>query len=155
MLKGVPVNRIRIFLLPILLVLAMGVLIASVQPHYPIQKWLFWHYALYWFLCFFWSLACLSGGHFILNYLLSSKTINPERFLLNFATGFFVFFLGLFVAGLLHLYGPVLFFLLPLSLVALGYRSFFAKVRQGLSSLLGSPISLSPMALFILMGGIL
>ena len=44
-------GRARKVGIPIALFAAVFIFLRQVNPHYPIQKWLFWRYAECWVLC--------------------------------------------------------------------------------------------------------
>ncbi|EYF02110.1 Hypothetical protein CAP_7450 [Chondromyces apiculatus DSM 436] len=100
-----------------------------VHRFYPIQKWLFWRYAGYWFLCAFWSAGCVSIGHLTITRVIRRELPILEQLVTSFAIGLFEFFLAMSVAGALQLYHPVLFFALPLLFLAAG----FVPLRRYLS----------------------
>lgn len=78
----------------------------------------------------------VSTGWAILNKLGVDDWSVGERFVVGHAVGFFTFFLLMFVLGLLHWYGPIVFFALPLSMIAVGarplWRELAPKITDGL-----------------------
>lgn len=111
----------RQILLPVLLLGAAAFFATFVHRFYPIQQWLFWRYAGYWLLCGFWSAACVSAGHLTLKLVIGRPLPIVEQLVTSFAIGVFEFAFLMSVAGLLKLYGPVLFVLLPLVLLGAGF----------------------------------
>ena len=102
------------------LFIATVILIRSVHQHYPLQHWLFWRYAGYWLAAGLWSLGCLALGHLTLSRIPGLHLSFLERLAIGQALGVFEFQLLLFVTGAARLYGPVLFFALPLLMLAAG-----------------------------------
>jgi hypothetical protein len=107
----------------------------TVHAHYPIQEWLFWSYARCWLLAVFWSAACACGGHFLLKRVFRVVLPLNEDLLFSLALGLLLFFLGMFVGGLLHMYGPAFFYGLPLSMLALGAGTSWSTYRSRLREL--------------------
>jgi hypothetical protein len=117
-----PRDYLRRLGLVAVLLAAAGVFASVLNRHYPIQYWLFWRYAACWLITAVVSVACLSSGSAVLR-ALGVHLPTALRLYLSFATGLLLFFLALFVGGLLHLYGPVFAVALPLVLAASGFRS--------------------------------
>jgi hypothetical protein len=130
------------------LLLATGILLFSVQRHYPIEHWLFWRYAKYWIAALLWSLACASLGHRLLRALLGRPLPFLEQLAIGQALGVFAFQLALYVLGMLGLYGAPTFFALPLVFLAAGGRPFFHSLRRAWLHLRSRRLSsrLSPIA---------
>jgi hypothetical protein len=100
-----------------------------VHGHYPIQHWLFFRYVSHWLWAGFLSLACwLAGGAVLAR--LGVLLPRAERALLSFTVGFLLFFLGMFVGGLLGLYGWAFSLGLPLALTALGAVRATRRLRR-------------------------
>jgi dolichyl-phosphate-mannose-protein mannosyltransferase len=117
------------------LVLGTGILLASVQRHYPIQHWVFWRYATYWIAALALCFSCAAGGHAILRAIFRRPLPWLEQLALAQALGIFAFQLALFVLGILRLYGAFTFYALPLAFLALGGRPFFRSLRRGIAHL--------------------
>lgn len=100
------------------------------QRRYPIGQWLFWRYAGYWLACGVWALASLAGGHALLRRLLPRALPFREHLALSFATGVFLNYLLMSVAGLLHLLRAPLFFALPVLMLAAGGASLARTSRR-------------------------
>ncbi|MGK4001219.1 hypothetical protein WMF31_01240 [Sorangium sp. So ce1036] len=123
--------RARQILLPVLLLGAAAFFASFVHRFYPIQQWLFWRYAGYWLLCGLWSAACVSAGHLTLKLVVGRPLPIVEHLVTSFAIGVFEFAFLMSVAGLLKLYGPALFVLLPLMMLGAGFvplRRYLARV---------------------------
>ena len=99
-------------------------LVDCVDAFYPVKLWLIWRYAGYWAGAAFYTLACQMAGLPIVERL-GRDFRASERLLLGQATGMVVFFVGMFVLGLLGLYTKPVFFLWPLTLMALGAPTSF------------------------------
>ncbi len=100
-----------------------------VNEHYPISRWLFWHYAEYWAAAAFWTAACGAAGDAFVRRLVPELPAS-ERLVGALSTGLLVFFLGMFACGLLHVYGAIFFFAWPLAMLGLGGRGFFRFMRR-------------------------
>ncbi len=99
--------------LAVLLLLAGAYFLSVVHEHYPLKRWLFWRYTTYWLAMGFWTFGCLSTGHLILRKLLRRTLRFQEQLLLSMLTGVLVSFVITYLAGLLHLFGPVFFYAMP------------------------------------------
>jgi hypothetical protein len=113
------------------LLLGTGILLASVQRHYPIQNWLVWRYATYWIAALVLCVACAAGGHAVLRWVLRRPLPWLEQLAISQALGIFAFQLVLFVLGIFRLYSPATFVLVPVAFVAIGGKRFFHSVRRG------------------------
>src|SRR5262252_5642453 len=108
--------------LPVSMVVGAVLFFVEVNRHYAIQNWLVWRYVACWlWMALFVAAAAASGD--ALNRRLLPGLGGIERLAGAFSTGAFLFFLGMFVGGLLGLYGPVFFLALPMAMLAPG-RSF-------------------------------
>lgn len=102
------------------LLLAFAGILVIVHDHYPIQHWMFWRYASYWGMSLYWSVACLTAGHAVLHRLLARTRALLEHLVMSMAMGVLVFFAGMFLAGLIGLYGSVFSVVFPAALTAAG-----------------------------------
>jgi hypothetical protein len=118
--RSVPWERLRRGALAVAVAAATALFLWQVGQHYSIRDWLFWRYLKYWAYTAFWGLACASSGHAILRRTLRSTLPLREHLVLAFAVGVVAFFLGMFLCGLVGLYHPLLFFALPVALLAAG-----------------------------------
>lgn len=100
-----------------------------VGAHYPVRQWLFWHYAGFWAGALLFGLACLSSGARVLDLLGRVREGIREQLVMAFGSGMLVFFLATFVAGMVGLLRPALFWALPLGLLASGGRPFWRLLR--------------------------
>jgi hypothetical protein len=106
---------------PAFALLATTVLIAvSVNRHYGIAQWLFWVYARCWALSLGLVLACAVGGRAALRFVITEPLPWRERTMFSLALGLLIFFFGMFLGGLLGLYGVVFHATLPLVMLAAG-----------------------------------
>jgi hypothetical protein len=107
--------------------------------HYPIRDWLFFRYAGYWILSLLFAAACFSSGHAVVVRVLGGRVLPLfEHLAVSFAAGVYVFALGSMLGGVLHAYGGVFFFALPLVLVAAGARPSFRYARRAARHLGGA-----------------
>jgi hypothetical protein len=134
-----PIDRVPP-LLTRALVAAHGLLIAAVllaataffawwvNRFYPLEHWLFFRYLVVWLEVALFASASLSAGWRILRHLVAAHTETPERLTLAAGLGVLVFFGGTFIAGLLHLYGRLFFFVWPALMLAYGLPRFAADL---------------------------
>lgn len=131
----------RIGLLCLVLVLGAAKFLHVVHGHYPIQHWLFFRYLSHWFWVGFLALACWSSGSAVLGWL---RILFPraERTLMAFVVGFYLFFLCMFLGGVLHLLGRVFSIALPLSLILMGVPRAMRRRRllRPLSNFVRGPV---------------
>ncbi|MBK9756365.1 MAG: hypothetical protein IPO88_23275 [Nannocystis sp.] len=111
-------GTMRAFALPVWLLLALGVFLWRMNPHYPIQHWLFWRYAGYWVACAAFAAASLGLGHAIVRRITGPRLPLLQHLSIAFPVGVFGFELLMFFAGHLQLYRPWLFFAFPVLLIA-------------------------------------
>ncbi len=97
---------------------------------YPVKDWLFWVYLRVWVCALVFGVACLCAGNALLKLTLRRSLPLFEHFAFAFALGSFVFYLEVFLAGLLGLLRPWFFFVAPLLLIAWGGRSTFALLQR-------------------------
>jgi hypothetical protein len=115
--------------LPVLLIAAAVFFAAVYQQSYPVKDWLFWHYAIYWLACAFFSLGCVSSGYLVVRRLVRATHL-VEKIALSFCTGVVIAYLAMSALGLLHaLYWPV-FFALPTVMIAAGARPLYRLARR-------------------------
>ncbi len=96
----------------------------------PVRHWLFVGYAGVWAAVALFAVASWAAGLRILSALLSEPLRLDERLLLGFAVGVLAFFGGVFLGGVLHLYGAVFFFVWPLLLLAYGARAARREIAR-------------------------
>jgi hypothetical protein len=130
-------DRAAPVVLPILLVAALAEFLYFVDYHYDIEKWLVWRYLLAWGLSLVFAAASLSTGHLVLRRLGRVLPIH-EHLLTAMGIGAFVFCLGNFAFGLLHLYGKAFFVLWPLAMIAAGARPLYRYLRRATRHLLAA-----------------
>jgi hypothetical protein len=124
------VNRIRGWLVPIVVLAGLGYFASLIQPQLPIQNWFIWRYFLYWAITLIWMAACFSSGQAILHRVLRSPLPVLEQITLSFALGVLSFFMLMFAGGLAGLYGTVFFCALPLVMLVSGARPSFVYLRR-------------------------
>jgi hypothetical protein len=123
-------DRIRTGSLFALLALGLAVFVWASNVYYPLQEWLFFVLLRHWLYALFFTAACLSTGLRVAKLLLPTPPVLGERLTLGFALGVLAFALGVFLGGLLGVYGRAFFFLLPGLMIALGARSGWRELRQ-------------------------
>lgn len=101
---------------------AIILLLACLDGHYPVSRWLFWKYLAYWGLALTAALSWFTAGHAVLGGSGRSRVPIAEHLLLSMAVGLFLFAIGIFFAGLCGLLTPSLAILWPLVLLAAGAR---------------------------------
>lgn len=102
-----------------LLVGALAVFAVAVNAHYPIDEWLFWHYAAYWLSSAAVVAAAFGLGTASLKALRLTSLPTLEYASFAFALGLFEYELAMFLAGAGHLYKTGLFFVLPLAAIVI------------------------------------
>ena len=105
-------------------------MLVVVNDHNPIQDWLFWRYASYWAVSLGWLLCCLATGHRVLLRLKGWPVSLSEHFVLATGVGVYVFFVGMFVGGLLGLYGWLFALAWPAAMLALGAPALWRTSRR-------------------------
>jgi len=90
----------------------------TVHAHYPIQKWLFWHYAGFWLGTAVVLAGAYGLGHVVVRRALGLRLPLLEHAITALAVGVFGYEILVFLAGLLQLYRTPTFFVLPLGLLA-------------------------------------
>jgi hypothetical protein len=103
----------------LLLAAAVGALVWLDQFN-PLRHWLFFEYLGTWLAIALFVAASWAAGLRALSLLLPTPVRLDERLLLGFTLGVLIFFAGVFVGGVLHLYGVLFFFAWPLVLLAFG-----------------------------------
>ncbi|MDC3958603.1 hypothetical protein KEG38_32410 [Polyangium jinanense] len=89
-----------------------------VHGHYPIQKWLVWHYAGAWLGVLVVLAASYGLGHVLVRRAFSLRLPLCEHAITALAVGVFGYEILVFLAGIFQLYRAPTFFLLPLLLLA-------------------------------------
>jgi len=156
-------HRLRAWLATFALVIACIVFARRVGEHYPLKYWLLPRYLKYWALSGGAACACLVSG-MRLTAALGGKALRfGENLLISFASGVLLFGLGMFVGGILGLYGRVFFVAWPVLLtlfagrapwrtLGLAARRFSVAARGGDRSLWPrTPFELAR-ALFLVLG---
>lgn len=121
--RAFALQPLRAWLLTLALLAACALFVQQVDEFYPLRHWLFWRYLRYWAYCGALSCACTIAGLRLVAALGCSALSASEYLLLSFASGVLLFGLGVFVAGICGLFGPVFFFAWPVLLCALGGRA--------------------------------
>jgi hypothetical protein len=97
---------------------------------YPIQHWLFWRYLGYWAACALWSAGCVSAGFALVRRLRGTPLPFAETLCLSFAAGVVLFYLAMNALGTLHAFHPLVFFALPLVMLATGGRPLWRYLHR-------------------------
>jgi len=141
--------RVRRIALPLVLVGATILFGAVASRHYPIHRWLFWRYAGYWLLSALFATSSLSVGHLAVKRVLGRPLPFLEQLVTSFAVGVYIFAVGVFVAGLFGLYGPIFFGVFPLALGALGARPLARYIGRYARHLRHARKSARPLPLWV------
>ncbi len=104
------------------LALLAGVILflSVVHSHYPIQRWLFWHYLWIWLLSGLWAAGCASVGCFLLSRFRLAACRDTADLVVAFPVGVLSFELAIFLLGLAGFLNSAIFALLPLVFLASG-----------------------------------
>ncbi len=122
--------RYREALACLLLLAGAAFFVDFVNGLYPVADWLFWHYAVYWAASLVCICACFASGARTLR-MFGARGLNTgEVVSLAFAVGLFEFELAMFLAGTVHLYRALLFFLLPAGLIVASFGDLHRLVRR-------------------------
>jgi hypothetical protein len=123
-------DRIRTVSLAALLVLLLVVFVLASNAYYPLREWLVFVLLRHWLLAILFSAACLSTGLRVVGAFLPEPPAPGERLTLGFAVGVMVFTLGVFLAGLVGLFGRIFFFAWPGLMIAWGARPTLRLLKQ-------------------------
>jgi len=96
----------------------------------PIRHWLWFRYLGIWGLVALFAVGSLVAGLRLLTLVLRESPRPGERLLLGFGLGVLTFFWGVFLAGVLGVYGRVFFFVWPAALLAFGGPGAWGEVRR-------------------------
>ncbi|MCS6900084.1 MAG: hypothetical protein RMJ98_10260 [Myxococcales bacterium] len=113
-------DSFRRWVFPVLLVAGLLLFGSVVRKHTPLEHWLSFRYLACWLAILVFLVACLCGGYPVVRRLASPGFDAPSHLLLSLAVGVYLFFLAIFVLGLLALLHPAVFFLLPLAMMLAG-----------------------------------
>ncbi len=120
---------VRMLALTLVIVWCVDTFRTKLEPHYPIDQWLFWVYARLWVWCAFFAAACVSAGHAALGLLVPRGLTLRARAVFSVGVGVLLFFLGMFVGGLLGLYGPAFAIALPATMTLAGAVPLVRRIR--------------------------
>jgi len=115
--------RARSVVVAALLVAMSAVLLRVASESYPLEHWLFWHYAVYWLTSAVWLAGALGLGHLTVTRGFRLSLPLHEATIVAVAVGLFEFELAMLGLGVAHAFSAPTFFLLPLAFVAGGWRS--------------------------------
>ncbi|HEX2658670.1 MAG TPA: hypothetical protein VHU40_10370, partial [Polyangia bacterium] len=121
----------RAGVVPAALLLAVTVVfLLWTEQFSPLRHWLLFRYAGIWLMVALFALSSLAAGLRLLSLLLPESPRPGERLLLGFGLGVLAFFWGVFLAGVVGLYGRVFFFAWPAVLLAFGGRQAWREARR-------------------------
>ena len=106
-----------------------AVLLRVVNTSYPVERWLFWHYAEYWLASAVWLAGALGVGHLTVTRVFRLNLPLHEATIIALAVGLFEFELAMLGLGVAHGFRAPTFFLLPVAFLAGGFRSLRALGR--------------------------
>jgi hypothetical protein len=115
----------------VVLLAAAGALFANVvNESYPIEHWLFWHYAAYWVSCAVWLAGALGVGHLTVLRAFRLRLPLHEATIVALAVGLFEFELAMLGVGIFQGFQRPTFFLLPLAFIAGGWPALGDLARR-------------------------
>jgi hypothetical protein len=97
---------------------------------YPLTEWLIPRYARAWLWAFVFVISSLSVGNLLVTVLSAPGERSDGQLTLGFATGVYVFFLAVFVAGVAGWLNQVAFFAIPALLFAVGAPALFRTAKD-------------------------
>src|ERR1051325_3963097 len=103
--------RARSLVLAALLVAMAVVFLRVVNTSYAIERWLFWHYAVYWLACAGWVAGVVRLGHLTVTRGFRLTLPLHEATVLALAVGLFEFELAMLGLGVVHAFRTPTFFL--------------------------------------------
>jgi hypothetical protein len=112
------------------LLASAAILLWRLDHHDPVEGWLFLRLATCWAFALLLAACWLSSGFAVLRWLLPQGVPLRERLVLSVPVGVLVFFLGMFLGGLLHLYGAAFAVALPALLLVSGLRPLLRTGRR-------------------------
>ncbi len=116
--------------LVLVLMVAIYIFLRQVNEHYAIKHWLFWTYAKIWGYCTLFVLAVAGSGHLVTK-TAGGKTLPfGERTVLSLGAGVIVFFLIMFGAGLLGIYGKIFSVVMPTVVFSISAVPLVRYVRR-------------------------
>jgi hypothetical protein len=101
-----------------------------VSKIYPVDTWLFWVLIKLWAWLVVFSVACVCGGHWLLERVLRLQLAPLEALVQSMTVGVVGFVMCMYAGGALRLYGPVFAVALPAAFIVLGARSALQLARR-------------------------
>ena len=123
-------GRARAFGASVVLALGIGLFASVGHEHYPIDLWLFWHYAAYWLAVSVWALGCLGTGSYLLGSVFRARLPLLEHVLVAFTLGVLGFEWLMFLLGVVQAYQTSSFFIAPALFLAIGYPALVPLLRR-------------------------
>ena len=131
----------------------------QLDESYPLEHWLLPRYLGYWGLCAGVACACTVSGLRVTAALGAIALGFAENLLISLACGVLLFALGIFVGGVLGLFGPPLFVAWPVLLTALAGRAPWRTLAGAARSFSARDVTILPRtpfelarAMFLLLG---
>ncbi|HVR61902.1 MAG TPA: hypothetical protein VMU50_08385 [Polyangia bacterium] len=106
-----------------------------VDRFFPLRHWVFFVYLQAWLCVAMFAAASLVTGLRLLTLLMPEAPPLGQRLLLGLALGVLTFFWGVFLAGVLGLYGHVFFFAWPAAMLAFGGPAAWRLARRSVRHL--------------------
>jgi hypothetical protein len=126
--------------------------VTIVDKFYPIERWLFWKFAMLWGWVSLLSLACASFGQLLIVRVLKLRgLVALESAVFAMASGLLCFELALYAGGALAWFTPAFAVALPLGMLALGARDGWALLRSLLSA--AGNVRRTPLSFAMLVAG--
>jgi hypothetical protein len=136
------------------LLAAVAVLFATVNRFYPVGRWLFWRYAFHAAVALVFGAACWLSGAAVRRRL-GLVLPRGEREVISFALGLYLFFLVVFLGGLLHLLHPAFAVAVPIALIGVGLPGALRAGRRVLPVLRrGRRRPWSALTVLLVLGGL-
>lgn len=139
----------------LLLLAATGVFAWLIHPHYPIDQWLFWHYAGYWLATGAWAVAAWGTGSLLLDRVFRTRFPFLEHLVIAFTLGVLGFEWLMFLLGVVQRYHRGVFFVAPLVLIGISVGALRKLRRRALRLFRRPPPERSLLRLGIIAFGLL
>lgn len=109
---------------------ASGIVLYSIDTHYPLREWLLTRSLQYWILTLYWAAGCLSAGLEILSHVAKGRYRPTEAPFIAFPLGVLAFGVATFGVGLGGGLGRVFFGAVPAIFFAFGYGTLRQTARR-------------------------
>ena len=128
-LKSRPLPSWRALVLVVVLLGATGFFASVVERHYPLEDWLFFRYATYWLCTGVFLAGALGVGQLTVVRVFRLNLPLHETTIAALALGLFEFELAMLLVGMLHRFGTVSFFAVPLAFAVGGANGLRSLAR--------------------------